>query len=293
MTTALQPSAGRLSGEARARIEAAEGGPFLLNDWTDAVFIHLEADAAALQRQVPFELDLHEGRAYVSLVAFTLRRLRPCLGGRVAEWAGWPLSGHGFLNLRTYVRHDGEAGIYFLAEWLPNPLSVAIGPRAYGLPYRRGRLEYRHDADAGRFTGRVRDAASGAELVYAATGEAAHSGHHGRPNADGPPGDAGAPAEPGSLEEFLLERYTAFTWRRSIRRRFRVWHEPWALTPIEATIEEAGLLAASGPWHAGSRIVAAHASPGVKDVWIGRPCCIQGPGCERTWNDEGPRRPEA
>jgi len=50
-----------------------------------AVFIHYTVDVEVLQQEVPFELDLFEGRAFVSLVAFSMRRLRPCFGGRLAE----------------------------------------------------------------------------------------------------------------------------------------------------------------------------------------------------------------
>src|SRR6266852_2534444 len=109
--------------------------PLLLSDWQRALFIHFEVEAGALQAEVPFRLDLREGKAYVSLVAFTMRRMRPRVGGPLAEWCFGPIATHELLNLRTYVRHRGEAGIYFIAEWIPNRLSVFLGPRTFGLPY--------------------------------------------------------------------------------------------------------------------------------------------------------------
>src|SRR5690349_6251946 len=93
-------------------------------DWLDMVFIHLEVDPAALQRHVPFELDLFDDRAFVSLVAFVMRRFRPRGSGAVGSLLCAPLARHGFLNVRTYVRHNDEPGIFFLAEWVSNPLSV-------------------------------------------------------------------------------------------------------------------------------------------------------------------------
>jgi len=36
------------------------------------LMMHFEVDAKALQRDVPYELDLHHGRAFVTLVAFTM-----------------------------------------------------------------------------------------------------------------------------------------------------------------------------------------------------------------------------
>ncbi len=55
----------------------------------------------------------HRLLAYVSLVAFTMRGLRPRLGGAALLK---PIATHEFLNVRTYVKHRGERGIYFLAD---------------------------------------------------------------------------------------------------------------------------------------------------------------------------------
>ena len=150
------------------------GGPLLMADWLKVVFIHFEVEADVLQRVVPFELDVREGRAYVSLVAFTMRNLRPRVGGRVAALLFKPIATHHFLNVRTYVRHEGEAGIHFLAEWLDNPLSVMLGPATFGLPYRYGRLDYAYDCANGMISGCVNGfSGNGARLKYHAefTGE--------------------------------------------------------------------------------------------------------------------------
>ncbi len=212
--------------------------------WDRVVMIHYEVDPEALRPQVPFPLDLHEGRAYVSLAAFTLRDLRFAAGGP-------PLATHGFLNVRTYL--PGRA-IYFLAEWLSNPLCVLLGPRLYGLPYRLGRLDYDHRLEEGRLRGRV-------------------EGREGRLDYEAriDPRARFEPALPGSLDEFVLERYGASTFRRGARRLFRVWHEPWRQARIEPEIRDDSLAAATGPWFARARLAAAHYSPGFDEVWMGRP----------------------
>src|SRR5204863_4940135 len=144
-----------LSRAGRRRLLGHVGEPLFLAAWQRSVFLHYEADPALLQRQVPFALDLREGRAFVSLVAFTLWRMRPRLGGLLSEWLFKPIASHEFLNVRTYVRQDGEPGIFFLAEWLSNPLSVRLGPRTFGLPYRFGRLRYKHIHEDGEMLGSV------------------------------------------------------------------------------------------------------------------------------------------
>jgi uncharacterized protein YqjF (DUF2071 family) len=240
-----------LSNAAKGRMLAKAGEPLFLATWDRAVFIHYEADPVVLQREVPFPLDLRHGRAFVSLVAFTLRRMRPRLGGRLGEWLFKPIATHEFLNVRTYVRHAGEPGIFFLAEWLSNPLSVRLGPRTFGLPYRFGHLRYAH-GQAGEIFGSV--TANEGQLLYRA----------------GIPAASLDPSEAESQTEFLLERYTAFTCQRKRRRLFRVWHEPWTQTPIEIEVTKDDLLASTGNWWRSAEYVGANYSPGV-EVWMGRP----------------------
>src|ERR1700730_4842947 len=100
----MKTSAGKrskLSAAARRRLLSVKGEPLLYGDWLRAVFMHFEVEADVLQKGVPFELDLDHGRAYVSLVAFTMRGMRPRIGGKLTELLFRPIATHGFLNVRT------------------------------------------------------------------------------------------------------------------------------------------------------------------------------------------------
>ena len=85
-------------------------------DWVDVLFVHYEVPDGLLESRVACELDRFQGRAYVSLVSFTMSRFRPAFGGRFAEWCFLPFATTRFLNVRTYVTVNGELGIHFLAE---------------------------------------------------------------------------------------------------------------------------------------------------------------------------------
>jgi len=211
-------------------------------DWLDAIFVHFAVDPSALAPQIPLELDVRDGLAYVSLVAFTQRNLRPSIGGALAAWLATPLATHEFLNVRTYVRHGDTRGIFLLAEWIPNRLAALIGPRTYGLPYRLGELHY-----------------DGLDREVIATGRRLHFRA------------APAASHPDPLDDFLLERYCAFTHRDGVVRRFDVTHAPWPQQPVNVEMIDNGLLALSGKWHRGATLVAAHHSPGVRDVAISAP----------------------
>jgi uncharacterized protein YqjF (DUF2071 family) len=242
-----------LSAAAQQRMLRTPGEPLFYAGWDQALMIHYEADPDALQRCVPFELDLRDGRAFVSLVAFTLRRMRPRRGGRLGEWLLKPIATHEFLNVRTYVRANDEPGIFFLVEWLSNRLSVPLGPPVFGLPYRYGRIDYRHDRPMQGISGRV-------------NARAGTFSYHGAP----PTGEF-APCEPGSLTEFLMERYTAFTQPgHRPPKLFRVWHEPWPQSPLEVEVTASDLLVVTGDWWKTAQYIGANYSPGV-DVWMGRP----------------------
>src|SRR6266480_3671990 len=78
---------------------------------------------------------------------------------------------------------------------------------------------------------------------------------------------------PGSLDEFLLERYTAFTHLRKRHRFFRIWHEPWQQVPAKIQIATDSLLHSTGRWWRGARYIGANYSPGV-NVWMGWPHAI-------------------
>jgi uncharacterized protein YqjF (DUF2071 family) len=227
------------------------------------LFVHFSVDAEALGRIVPFDLDLRDGHAYVSLVAFTQNRLRPIRGGRIAAILSSPIARHAFLNLRAYVRVNGEPAIYFISEWIPNRLAVLLGPRLYGLPYHLGSLRYRmgendeHDDDrvAGRSM-RCRIAARAGEIRMRATTAARETLRE---------------PEVGSLDHFLLERYVAWTHRDGVRRRFSVAHVPWPQARAAVALTDRSLLDAQGACLADATLVAANFSPGVRDVAISAP----------------------
>lgn len=244
------------SHDAMVRMLTKPGEPLLYADWDRVLMLHYEIDPAVLASVVPFPLDLYHGKAYVTLVAFTLRNMRPRRGGRWTRWAMRPIGTHHFLNVRTYVRVGNETGIYFITEYMNNLLALNLGPLAFGLPYRFARMTNRHDRRRGFLAGRIRDIRGRTALAYDATVDPAAL--FGAPRAD-------------TLTEWLMERYTAYTVRRGRRLLFRVWHPAWASVPVKASVRDDSLVRKHLPWFAHAKYVGASFSPGVFDVWMGRP----------------------
>ena len=268
------------SAVARRRLLGVKGKPLLYADWLRVLFMHFEVEAEALQREVPFPLDLREGRAYVSLVAFTMRDMRPRVGGKLGALLFKPIATHNFLNVRTYVKSGGETGIHFLAEWLDNPISQLLGPPVFGLPYRFGRLHYQHSHEAGALHGQV------IPTSWPFNRESSQQSPRLEYHAEINPGATFGPCEANSLDEFLLERYTAFNGKPAPRqiedspltvpnsdakRFFRIWHPPWPQIPVHVSSLESSLLSGVWPWFAEARFIGANYSPGACGVWMGRP----------------------
>jgi uncharacterized protein YqjF (DUF2071 family) len=238
------------TGAAKERLLSRRGEPLFYANWDNVLFIHYEAEPNKLQRCIPYPLHLYHGRAFVSLVAFTMRRMRPRLGGPLVALLFKPIATHHFLNVRTYVRYNGEAGIYFMREWLSNRMAAWLGPRSFGLPYQFGKMEYRNAFMHG-CRGSVE--ANDGSFRYCATLT----------------NELGSSAA-GSLDEFLLERYTAFTQSGHRRQFFRIWHEPWQQVAAKVQIVTDDLIRATELWWRDAGCVGSNYSPGV-NVWMGWP----------------------
>jgi len=210
-------------------------------------------ELALLQPLVPFELELHEGNAIVSLVFFEMRRFRPARGGRLAELLFLPAATNRFLNVRTYVRHHGESGVYFMTQWLSHPFCLAGRLPGLRLPWRLGRMSYQHAHEEGSLNGVVSDFING-QLTY--SGSIDSSAEF-------------SPCETGSLGEFTMERYTAFALRGRQEVVFRVWHNAWPQCPAKVTIRDEGLLQLSGDWFRHARLAGANYTTGCEEVWMG------------------------
>ncbi|HEX3549889.1 MAG TPA: DUF2071 domain-containing protein [Candidatus Elarobacter sp.] len=213
-------------------------------DWIDALFLHWPLDAAQLRDKVPLDLaiDTYEGSAWISIVAFKIAGARPRGVPRALAWRTFPE-----INVRTYVTGAGHAGVWFFSLDADSRLAVAVARLGVNLAYHRASIRTEFAADSARF-GLVRTQADAPAARFAA--QAAFGG------------DARVSA-PGSLDQFLAERYCFFTRDRSGRtRRGDVTHQPWALRDAIVQTEENTLISSLGidvaPRHA-----LAHASPGV------------------------------
>lgn len=194
--------------------------------WRRLLFLHWPVSPEALRDVVPraLPLDLRDGSAWVSLVAFDIRAARPPLLPAAL--------GIDFLetNVRTYIRRaGGEPAIWFFSLEASSALAVTAARFAYGLPYWLARMgrEREDGREVYRTVRRRGPGSPGLEVRYRV-------------------GQPRGVAEPGSLDAFLVERYLLHVVRRGQVRTVRVRHASYPLREVEVESVSEDLLSAGG-----------------------------------------------
>jgi uncharacterized protein YqjF (DUF2071 family) len=103
-------------------------------EWNKALFLHWKVPFDTLRKLVPQKLnvDTYDGVGYVSLVAFTMQKIRPRNLPAVKL-----ISDFDEINIRTYIDNDNRKGVYFLNIEAGKYLSAVISKMLSGLPYEK------------------------------------------------------------------------------------------------------------------------------------------------------------
>ncbi|MDR3618000.1 MAG: DUF2071 domain-containing protein [Paludisphaera borealis] len=203
--------------------------------WRDLLFLHWAVDPDSLRRLLPpgLDLDLFEGAAYVGLVPFTMRGVRPI---------GLPpvrgLSAFHETNVRTYVHLDGrDPGVWFFSLDAANRIAVRVARRLFHLPYYDARLFLERES----FPSSVASSA----ILYGGVRRWPgfdRASYLVRAQAVGPVG----PARAGTLEHFLVERYVLYAEHGGRLFQGRVRHQPYPLQSALVHAIDENLVAAAG-----------------------------------------------
>lgn len=107
-------------------------------EWNDAIFLHWEVELTELKKFVPkeLEIDLFDGKPWVSVVAFTMEKIRP---KNLPPFP--PISNFDEINIRTYVKSKNKTGVYFLSIEGGTKLSCKIAKGISELPYRYSKIK--------------------------------------------------------------------------------------------------------------------------------------------------------
>ena len=197
----------------------------------------LLALAASSRGPAPFvppqlELDLFDGRAYVGLVPFTMTGVRP-----VGLPSVWGLSSFHETNVRTYVRLAAATQASGSSVSMRPTRSPCSWPEACstcptttrGCSWSVNALRKPRPLNHPLRRRSARPGPLPASYAIRAT-----------------PGGTPQPAQPGTLEHFLVERYILYTLWKSRLYQCRVSHTPYPLQTANALSIDETILAAAG-----------------------------------------------
>ena len=200
------------------------------------------------------EADTYDGSAWLGVVPFHMTDVSPRGVPRIRKLGGLRRAE------RPHLRDvDGKPGVWFFSLDATQPLAVRIARAVFHLPYLDARIE--SDAMETRSSTRSVPDTSGRRRCRACRLV--------------PADRAGRAERPGSLEEFLTERYCLYSANRKGRvYRSEVDHARWPLQPAEATIELCSMTRPLGidlqpePLLAPLRLEHSTSSPGSRDVSV-------------------------
>jgi uncharacterized protein YqjF (DUF2071 family) len=196
-------------------------GPWVLRmRWRDLLFMHWTVPESFLRPLIPpvLELETFNGAAWLGVTPFHMERTRPRFLPAVPLLSNFPE-----LNVRTYVSAEGKPGIWFFSLDAANLIAVRLARATFSLPYFDAKMSCQVVTDKVRYRSvRTHEDAPPARLAasYRPVGKPFKS-------------------HPGTLEDFLTERYCLY----SVDKKGRVWrgdihHLPWPLQDAEAEVEE-------------------------------------------------------
>jgi len=204
--------------------------PVMYERWENLLFLHWEYEPQIIQQSLPNGLyvDTFDGKAYLGIVPFLMRGVRPHPFPTVLR-----MSGFEELNVRTYVYDStGTPGVWFYSLDANHYLAGKLARLFFNLPYFHANMtaeyspdkkeisfaSYRYGTDPGFKT----------QFSYRAISQPSL-------------------AVPGNLEFFLIERYVLFAYsKRHKLYAGRVWHNPYELVDVEVNNLDENVLSLDG-----------------------------------------------
>jgi len=196
--------------------------------WRELLFLHWPVEAAQVQASLPpgLTVDCYEGQAWLGLVPFRMRAIRPRFLPVVPH-----LSYFLETNVRTYVRDgQGRPGVWFYSLDANRRIAVWAARRFFSLPYFAARMHCEISAEGW--------------VDYRTARHATEQASRFRYRGQG----AIRQAEEGSLEHFLVERYRLFVWKaqQQVLLTGEVEHQPYPVQDAERSDFDPALLALAG-----------------------------------------------
>ena len=201
------------------------GFAVMKQEWRDLAYVHFGYEPSAVGALLPpgLDVDTWEGRAWVGIVPFSMRRISFPLTPPVPWLGSFPE-----VNVRTYVIRNGVPGVWFFSLDVNRLLPALVARAGYGLPYCWGAASNGIVDGVLESTVDRRWPSRGAHAVLRVRA-------------------GGEIAVPGPFEHFLTARWGLYSAGRRGRLRYApVDHPRWVLHGAELLEHDESLLRAAG-----------------------------------------------
>ena len=172
-------------------------------EWNHAIFLHWQVELSELKKFVPkeLEIDLFEGKPWVSLVAFTMEKIRPRFMPAFS-----PVSNFNEINIRTYIKSKHKTGVYFLSIEGGKRASCFLARAISELPYRYSKIKRK----PGSFVSENTTLGDSIEIEF----------------------NIGQKQNKEELDDWLTERYALFQETKKAINEYEIHHLEWPINEL-------------------------------------------------------------
>ena len=118
------------------KTKSSKTNPLLLQKWENLSFMHWSVDKKIISKYIPngLTLDLYDNGAYIGLIPFMMKNVRPKWGFSVPFISNFPE-----FNIRTYVKKGNVRGVFFITLDAQSIVTRIYASNFFHLPYRYSR----------------------------------------------------------------------------------------------------------------------------------------------------------
>lgn len=179
----------------------------MTGNWEDLIISTFEVEKKILETYLPnnTELDLFNGKALMSVVAFTFSKVK---------FFGLKVPFHqkfGQINFRFYAKSkiNGAKGVVFIKEFAPKPLIALIANKIYNEPFFFKNIRFNKNITNNKKS--IKYSYKNLQMKAAASKTTESLSKN-------------------SLEEFIVDRYIAFVKSSNTKTfQYKIYHKPWKL----------------------------------------------------------------
>lgn len=178
-------------------------------EWNNVLFLHWKVSTTELIKLLPDGLiiDTYNGESWISLVAFTMEKIRPKALPAVSY-----ISNFHEINVRTYLTQDNKQGVYFLNIEAQKFISEIVAKLLSGLPYEKATIVRQQKNPIQQYIANNKNKGFQLDATFGVGQKITNKSQ---------------------LDTWLTERYCLYFDKNDKLYRYEIHHQPWELYEVD------------------------------------------------------------